>query len=134
MATNIFVNIPVKDLKKSMVFFAALGYQFNPNFTNDEGACMVVSDTIYVMLLVEKFFKTFTTKEICDASKNTESIICLSVERKDQVEEMVNKAVSAGGTIYSEPQDHGFMYQHAFQDLDSHLWEIVWLNPDATQA
>ncbi|MEJ7694563.1 VOC family protein [Daejeonella sp.] len=134
MATNIFVNIPVKNLKKSMDFFAALGYQFNPNFTNDEGACMVVSDTIYVMLLVERFFKTFTTKEICDASKNTESIICLSVEKKDQVEEMIDKAVAAGGSIYSEPQDHGFMYQHAFQDLDNHLWEIVWLNPDAALA
>lgn len=134
MATSIFVNLPVRDLNRSIDFFKQLGYEFNPHFTNEEGACMVISETIYVMFLVEKFFKTFITKEICDTSKSIESILCLSTESKEAVDDMINKAIKAGGSLYNEAKDHGFMYQHAFQDLDGHLWEIMWMDPSAVEA
>jgi len=131
MATQIFVNLPVKDLNKSIEFFTKLGFTFNPQFTNENATCMVVSDTIYVMLLVEKFFKTFIKKEICDTSKYTESIICLSAENKAKVDELVSKAVAAGGTTPNPKQDLGFMYGHGFQDLDGHLWEVNWMDMSA---
>ena len=131
MATQIFVNLPVKDLKKSVEFFTKLGYTFNPQFTNENATCMIISEQIFVMLLVEKFFKTFIPAEIADATKTTESIICLSAESKQAVDELVKKAVDAGGRIYREPQDHGFMYAHSYQDLDGHLWEAAWMDPNA---
>ena len=131
MSTKIFVNLPVKDLNKTKEFFTKLGYTFNPQFTDDKAACMVISEDIFAMLLVEKFFKTFIKKEIADASKTTEVITCLSAESRQHVDDLVKKAVEAGGTIYKEPQDHGFMYGHAFQDLDGHLWEIMWMDPAA---
>ncbi|TWI90983.1 VOC family protein [Chitinophaga japonensis] len=133
MATKIFVNLPVKDLKRSMDFYAQLGYSFNPQFTDDKAACMVISEDIYTMLLVEEFFKTFTKKAIADASKTTEVILSLSADSRQQVEEQVKKAVAAGGTTPNEPQDHGFMYQHGFQDPDGHLWELVYMDPSAIQ-
>jgi uncharacterized protein len=129
MATQIFVNLPVKDLKRSVDFFTQLGYTFNPQFTNENATCMVVSDTIYVMLLVESFFKTFTSKEIADATKTTEAIVCLSAESRAEVDELVGKAVAAGAKTPREVQDHGFMYQHGYQDLDGHLWELVYMEP-----
>ena len=131
MATQIFVNLPVKDLKKSIDFFTKLGYTFNPNFTDDNATCMIISDTIYVMLLVEPFFQTFTKKEIIDAKKGIESIICLSAESREDVDRLVSLAVEAGGTTPNEKQDQGFMYNHAFEDLDGHLWEIMWMDPAA---
>jgi uncharacterized protein len=131
MATQIFVNLPVKDLNKSVDFFTELGYKFNAQFTDENATCMIVDENIYVMLLIEKFFKTFTPKEICDASKNTEVLVALSFDSRAAVDEMVNKAIAAGGTTYREPQDHGFMYQHAFQDLDGHIWEIFFMDPSA---
>ncbi len=131
MSTKIFVNLPVKDLNKSIEFFTKLGFTFNPQFTNENAACMIVADDIYVMLLVEKFFKTFTKKELCDAFKGTESIICLSAESKEKVDEIVNKAVTAGANTPIEKIDQDFMYGHGFQDLDGHLWEIMYMDMNA---
>lgn len=125
MSTQIFVNLPVENLDKSKDFFIKLGFKFDPKFTNETGACMVVSDTIFVMLLTKPFFKTFTPNQICDAKKSTESIICLSCKTRPDVDHMVKTAVDAGGNTYNEPKDHGFMYQHGFQDLDGHIWELV---------
>ena len=129
MATKIFVNLPVSDLKKSMAFFASLGFTFNPQFTDETAACMVVSDDIFVMLLTRPKFKSFTPKEICDATKSTEVLVCLSSESRQKVDELVRKAVAAGGKTYQEPQDHGFMYGHGFQDLDGHIWELAYMEP-----
>lgn len=132
MATQIFVNLPVKDLKKSVDFFTALGYTFNPQFTDENATCMIVSDDhIYVMLLVEKFFKTFTPKPIADAKAATEVLVALSCESRAQVDEMVRKAVAAGGRAPTQPQDLGFMYQHGYEDLDGHMWELVYMEPGA---
>ena len=131
MATKIFVNLPVKNLEKSVEFFTRLGFTFNPQFNDETATCMIVADNIFVMLLIEDKFKTFTPKEICDAAKSTEVLLCLSSESREKVDEMVRNAVAAGGATYSEPQDHGFMYGHGFQDLDSHIWEIVFMEPDA---
>ena len=132
MATQIFVNLPIKDMKRSQDFFKQLGFTFNPQYTNDQGACMVVSDDIYVMLLVEDFFKTFTKKPIADGKKVTEVIVCLSVDSRAKVDELVAKAVAAGGSSSNPKQDHGFMYGHGFEDLDGHVWELVYMDP--TQA
>jgi predicted lactoylglutathione lyase len=131
MATQIFVNLPVKDLKKSVEFFTLLGYQFDPQFTDENATCMIVGENIFVMLLVERFFQTFTKKELCDATKSTEVIVCLAVDSRAKVDELVAKAQAAGATTPMESQDHGFMYQHGFQDLDGHLWELVYMEPGA---
>jgi hypothetical protein len=129
---QIFVNLPVKNLDKAKAFFAALGYTFNPKFTDANAACMVIhEDSIYAMLLVEDFFKTFTTKSITDTSKSTEVLLCLSCESRAEVDELVAKAKAAGGTTPREPQDYGFMYGHGFQDLDGHLWEVMYMDPNA---
>ena len=125
MATQIFVNLPVRDLKRSVDFFTKLGYKFNPQFTNENATCMIVSDDIFVMLLVEKFFKTFTPKPIADATRSTEMIVCLSMESRARVDEMVAKALEAGGTAPMKAQDHGFMYGHGYTDLDGHMWELT---------
>lgn len=131
MAKKIFVNLPIKDLDKTVTFFTALGFTFNPNFTNEKATCMIVSEDIFVMLLTEEFFSTFTKKEIADATKTTEVILSLSVESKQAVADIVGKALKAGGTAPIAPQDHGWMYQHGFQDLDGHLWELVYINETA---
>ena len=131
MATKIFVNLPVRDLKKSIEFFTRLDFKFNPQFTDETAACMMVGEDIFVMLLTYDKFKTFTPKEICDATKSTEVLVCLSSESRAKVNEMVRKAVAAGGTTYNEPQDHGFMYGHGFQDLDGHIWELFYMEPSA---
>ena len=131
MATKIFVNLPVKDLKKSIEFFTHLGYSFNPQFTDETATCMIISEDIYAMLLTHEKFKAFTPKEICDATKSSEVLICLSCDSRQQVDEMVSKAVAAGGTTYNQPQDHGFMYGHDYQDLDGHIWELMWMDPSA---
>ncbi len=131
MATQIFVNLPVKDLKRSVEFFTRLGYEFDPQFTDENATCMIVSEGIYVMLLVEKFFKTFTPKQIADASTTTEVLLCLSCENRAEVDAQVAKAVAAGGKTPNKPQDHGFMYQHGFEDLDGHLWELAYMDTSA---
>ena len=129
MATQVFINFPVKDLNRSIEFFTKLGYTFNPQFTSEQATCMIVSDTIFVMLLVEPFFQSFTKKAIVDTSKAVEVSICLSAESKDAVNEIVDKAVAAGATIPDPANDHGWMYQHSFDDLDGHHWEYAWMDP-----
>ncbi|WP_057938089.1 VOC family protein [Algoriphagus resistens] len=131
MTTKVFINLPVKDLEKSKSFFQGLGYSFNPQFSDENAACMVISDTIFAMLLVESYFRTFTNKEICDATKSTEVLIALDASSKAEVQEMVSKAEKLGAVIYKEPADHGWMYQHSFADLDGHQWEFAYL--DETQ-
>lgn len=131
MAKQIFVNLPVKDLKKSVEFYTKLGFTFNPQFTDENATSMIVGDNIFVMLLVEKFFKTFTKKEIADSTKTTEVIICIDAESKEEVDDLVKKAWDAGGSIYADPQDHGWMYQHSFADLDGHQWEIAYMDMSA---
>jgi predicted lactoylglutathione lyase len=129
MATKIFVNLPVKDLKKSMNFFSALGYSFNPQFTDEKAACMVISEgSIYAMLITEPFFETFTKKKIADAQTSTEVLIALDAQSKEEVDETIKKAVAAGGVIYREPEDHGWMYGHSFADLDGHQWEVLYMD------
>ena len=131
MHQQIFVNLPVKDLERSKAFFAALGYTFNPQFTNEQAAAMVLGDNLFAMLLVEPFFQGFTHKPVHDATKATEVLVCLSCESRQQVDELVAKAVAAGGKAPNPKQDHGFMYGHGFEDLDGHGWELVWMNPEA---
>ncbi len=131
MATKIFVNLPVKDLNRSVEFFTKLGYKFNAQFTNEFATSMIISDDIYVMLLTESFFQNFTKKEIVDATKSVEAIICLSAESREAVDALVKKAVDAGGTTPSPVQDHGWMYQHGYQDIDGHLWEIAFMDLSA---
>ena len=131
MATKIFVNLPVKNLDRSVRFFTALGYTFDPRFTDETATCMIVAEDIFVMLLTEPKFQAFTPKPICDATKSTEVLVCLSCENRAQVDEMVRRAVAAGGTTYKEPEDHGFMYGHGFQDLDGHIWELMYMDPAA---
>ncbi len=130
MATKIFVNLPVKNLDKTKIFFAALGYTFNEQFTDENAACMIISETIFAMLLVEPFFKGFIDKDIVDATKSTEVLIALSTDSRAEVDDLVNKALAAGGTETRPAQDHGFMYTRSFNDLDGHIWEIFWMNPD----
>jgi predicted lactoylglutathione lyase len=133
MATKIFVNLPVKNLARSMGFFTGLGFTFNPQFTDDTAACMVVSDDIFVMLLTEPKFKEFTPKPICDATKSTEVLVSLSRESREAVDELVRKAVAGGGTTHAASKDYGFMYQHGFQDPDGHIWELIYMDPKAAQ-
>lgn len=133
MTTQIFVNLPVKDLDKSKAFFAHLGYTFNPQFTDENAACMIISDTIYAMLLTEPFFKGFTKKEIANAHKTTEVLVCLSCKSRAEVEATIKKAVEAGGKTPVPPQDLGFMYGHGFEDLDGHQWEFMFMEPSHVQ-
>ena len=131
MATNIFINLPVKDLEKTKEFFLKLGYSFNQQFTDEKAASLVISENIYAMLITEPFFKTFIpNKEIADTSKTKEVLVALSVDSRQQVDELVDKAIAAGGKKFREPEDHGFMYARSFEDLDGHVWEIVWMSPD----
>lgn len=131
MTKQIFVNLPVKDLSRTVEFFKRLGFTFNPQFTDENATCMIINDNIFVMLLVEKFFKTFTKKEICDTAKDTEVIIALSTESREKVDEMMQNVFEAGGKESREPQDHGWMYGRSFQDINGHLWEIIYMDEKA---
>ena len=131
MTTQIFVNLPIKDLGRTVEFFKKLGFAFNPQFTDENATCMIINDNIFVMLLVEKFFKTFTKKEICDTTKDTEVIIALSTESREKVDEMMQHVFEAGGKETREPQDHGWMYGRSFQDINGHLWEIIYMDEKA---
>ena len=133
MSRSIFVNIAVRDLAKSMEFFRSLGFEFNLQFTDEKAACMVLSDKGYVMLLTEPFFRGFTKREPCDTSKATETMLALSCESKAEVDQMVRKAIDAGGSHAMDPMDHGFMYGWSFYDLDGHHWEVLWMDPAAVQ-
>ena len=134
MATKIFVNLPVKDLNKSMTFFINLGYTFDARFTDETAACLVISDDIFAMLLTETKFREFTPKPLCDATQSTEVLICLSCETRTQVDDLVRRAITAGGTTYADPRDYGFMYGHGFQDLDGHIWELIYMEPAALET
>ena len=131
MARKIFVNLPIANMERSQAFFRTLGFDFNPQFTNERGACMVVSEDIFVMLLVQPFFQGFTKKPVANARETTEVLICLSCENRAEVDALVKKALAAGGTAPNAPQDHGFMYAHGFEDLDGHVWELAWMDPNA---
>ena len=137
MATNprkIFVNLPVRDLKRSMDFFAALGFTFNPQFTDDKAACMIISEEAFVMLLGEPFFRTFTRRELCDTRTHTEGLFALSCSSRAEVDEMVRTAIANGGQHAMEPTDHGFMYGWSFYDVDGHHWEVLWMDPANIQG
>lgn len=134
MATQIFINLPVSNLPASIDFFRQLGFSFNPQFTDETAACMVVSDTIYVMLLTYEKFKMFTPNPIGDAKKATEVLVCLSQPSRAAVDALVRKAIAAGGNTYHQPQDYGFMYGHGFQDLDGHIWELMYMDEQAMQS
>jgi predicted lactoylglutathione lyase len=127
----IFVNLPVKDLERSMAFFRELGFTFNPQFTDEKAACMVLSEQGFVMLLVEPFFQTFTKRKICDTATHTEALLALSCESREEVDALVKKAVEQGGSPAIDPQDLGFMYSASFYDLDGHHWEVLWMDPNA---
>jgi predicted lactoylglutathione lyase len=129
----IFVNLPVRDLARTKSFFATLGFEFNPKFTDDKAACMIVSDKAFVMLLAEPFFKTFTKKHLADTSTHTEALLCLSCPSRAAVDALVKLAVENGGKPAMPAQDHGFMYGWSFYDLDGHHWEVMWMDPAAAQ-
>ncbi|WPB79579.1 VOC family protein [Archangium violaceum] len=135
MAANnsrkIFVNLPVKDLKRSIAFFTKLGFSFNPQFTDENATCMIISDEAFVMLLTEKRFKDFTKNQLCDTRTHTEGLFALSCSSKAEVDQMVKTAIAEGGKHAMDSQDHGFMYGWSFYDLDGHHWEVMWMDPAA---
>ena len=133
-ARKIFVNLAVRDLKRSVDFFTKLGFTFNPKFTDENATCMIVNDDAYVMLLVEPFFKTFTKRQVCDTKTQTEGLFALSADSRADVDKMVKTAVAAGGSYAVDPQDHGFMYGWSFYDPDGHHWEVFWMDPQAAQS
>ena len=134
MNRKIFVNLPVKQLDKSMAFFKALGFTNNPQFTDETAACIVISDDIYAMLLTETKFKTFTPKAVADAKKSTEVMTALSADSKEEVNRLADAALKAGATEARPPMDYGFMYGRSFNDLDGHIWEIIWMDPAAVEG
>jgi hypothetical protein len=134
MAANgrkVFVNLAVKDLKRSMDFFVALGFTFNPQFTDDNAACMVISSEAYAMLLTEPFFRDFTRREPANTATHTEALIAFSCDSRAEVDELLKKALAAGGSQAMESKDHGFMYVSSFYDPDGHHWEVFWMDPAA---
>ena len=131
---QIYVNLHVKDVKQSMAFFTGLGFEFNMQFTDEKAACLVIGENIFAMLLQEEFFKSFTKKEIVDTGKYAQLTVALSAESREKVDEIVNKAVSLGGTLYTDPIDHGFMYQWGFQDPDGHIWELVCMDMSSLEG
>ena len=133
MNKNIFVNIEVKDLAKAKEFFENLGYSFNPQFTDETAAAMVIHDNIFAMLLTHDKMKQFTKKEILDSHHATEVLIALSCESKSEVDEMMEKVLASGGKEARDTQDYGFMYARSFEDLDGHIWEIMWMDPSHVQ-
>lgn len=128
MATKIFINLPVKNLEKSTNFFTNLGFTANPQFSDDKATCLVISESIYVMLLIEEYFATFTKKSISDAKTTTEVLIALDAASKEEVQSTIEKAKNMGGEIYADAQDYGWMYQHGFADLDGHQWKIAYMD------
>ncbi|GAB4091791.1 VOC family protein [Flaviaesturariibacter terrae] len=133
MATKIFINLPVRDIQKSRNFFEQLGFSFNPQFSNHKAAALVLGENIFAMLLTHERFQDFTHKPIVDATKATEVLLCIDAESREAVDAMVQKAVSAGGSIYRDAEDHGWMYGHSFADPDGHQWEIAYMNEAALQ-
>jgi predicted lactoylglutathione lyase len=133
VSRNIFINLPVADLPKSMAFFEALGFSRNPHFSDDNGACFIVGETIFVMLLTHARFRDFTPKAVCDTSKAVEVLLSLSCESREQVDDLVARAVAAGGSTYDKPEDFGFMYTHSFVDPDGHGWGLLHMSAPPAQ-
>ena len=136
MATKIFVNLPVKDLNRSVEFWKSMGYRFNPKFTDETAACLVISDDIYSMLLTHSKFREFTPmeKEITDANQSTEVLTALSFDSREEVDRMMDRALKAGGSEARPAEDHGFMYGRSFNDPDGHIWELFWMDPAAANG
>lgn len=128
MVKQLFVNLPVEDLNKSINFFKSLGFNFNAKFTDDTAACLVLGSMFYAMLLTKPKFKEFTKKPISDAKKQTEVLLALQLNTREDVDAMISKAISLGASLYAEAQDYGFMYQHSFEDLDGHQWEVFFMD------
>ena len=133
MARKIFVNVAVEDLDRSVAFFTKLGFEFDPRFTDESATCMIVSDEAYVMLLVQSRFLDFTKKQLVDPTTQTEAILAVSAESREQVDELADTALEAGGSPANDPMDYGFMYGRSFNDPDGHLWEVMWMNPSALE-
>jgi predicted lactoylglutathione lyase len=133
MSRMLFVNLPVQDLSKSVDFFSSLGFAFNARFTDEKATCMVVSEQAFVMLLVEPFFGTFTTKDVADARTSTEAILCVSADSREAVDTLTDRALELGGAVAKPATDHGSMYGRSFYDLDGHGWEVMWMDPSAVQ-
>ena len=129
-----FVNLPVRDLERAKAFFGQLGFSFNPRFTDDKAACMVVSDLGYVMLIHETFYRTFTRRELCDTTRQNEGLVALSCQSRAEVDSLVNTAVRTGGSQATDPKDHGFMYERSFYDPDGHHWAVLWMDPRVAQG
>ncbi|OEV04510.1 VOC family protein [Streptomyces oceani] len=132
MAKSIFVNLPVRDLARSRDFFSKLGFSFNEQFSSEEAASLVIDgeNGIYAMLLVESYFQSFTGRDIPDTSKSCEAITCLGLDSRQEVDDIADRALAAGGQGPTEAKDHGFMYGRHFDDPDGHRWELVWMNPE----
>ncbi|MFN2471026.1 MAG: VOC family protein [Gaiellaceae bacterium] len=130
---KIFVNLAVDDLERSVEFFTALGFRFDPRFTDENATCMIVSDEAFVMLLVKSRFKNFTEKELVDSTKQTEAIVAVSADSRDDVDAFADKAIAAGGSTANDPMEMGFMYGRSFNDPDGHLWEVFWMDPSALE-
>jgi uncharacterized protein len=130
MNKQIILNLPVRDLEKSKAFFAALGFGFNPQVSGDNAAMVVVvEDAIQVMLTTETFFRTLIDKPLARAKEANELVICLSCESREEVDSLIARAAAAGARIPHPPEDHGFMYDQGFEDIDGHLWNLVWVAP-----
>jgi predicted lactoylglutathione lyase len=134
MHKQIYVNLAVDNLERSKAFFSALGLSFEAQFTNEQAACLILGENIYAMLLVKDLFKSFTRKSLCNPKESTEALIGLSCESRAEVDALVAKAIAAGGTAPRAPQDHGFMYGHGFEDIDGHIWELIYMDPNANPA
>ena len=128
MINQTFINLPVTDLGGSITFFTSLGFKFNPKFTDENATCMILNDNSFVMLLTRNFFEKFTKKAVADAAQTTEVLVALMMESRKKVDELVNSALKAGGSSYSDPIDMGYMYQRSFADLDGHQWEIGFMD------
>jgi predicted lactoylglutathione lyase len=134
MSRLLFVNLPVRDLNRSKAFFSKLGFSFDSRFTDEKAACMVFNDGAYAMLLVEPFFKSFMQRELFDNQRQTETLLAFSAGSRSEVDALANIAEQNGGRAAGEPQDHGFMYQRSFYDLDGHHWEVMWMEPKVAEA
>ena len=133
MSRQVYINLAVRDLPASKAFWSQLGFEFNPKFTDDKAACMIINDDALVMLLDEPFFKSFTKRQPVDTTTATEALLALSCNSRAEVDEMVRRAIDGGGSHAMDPQDHGFMYGWSFYDLDGHHWEVLWMDPNAVQ-
>ncbi len=131
MHKQIFVNLPIKNVERTRAFFTALGYRFNPQFSDDNALCLILGDNLFAMLLQEAYFQTFTNKKVADGTQTAEVLIALSCDSRQHVDDLIAKAVAAGGHTPHAPKDYGFMYYHEFQDLDGHVWELTYMDPNA---